>query len=102
MTAQTSSPSSKRPITAHPHFPTGIGVWFAVLFSLSSLAIRGSLLEALVVVTHIDYLFPAASPPLGAVPPPGGGLGGRGRDLEAPIGAARLPQPVGPGLCPRP
>ena len=45
-----------------------MGVWFAVLFSLSSLAIRGSLLEALVVVTHIDYLFPAASPPLGAVP----------------------------------
>ena len=68
MTAQTSSPSSKRPITAHPHFPTGIGVWFAVLFSLSSLAIRGSLLEALVVATHIDYLFPAASPPLGAIP----------------------------------
>lgn len=40
-------------------------MWFAVLFSLSSLAIRGSLLEALVVVTHIDYLIPAATPPLG-------------------------------------
>ena len=45
-----------------------MGVWFAVLFSLSSLAVRGSLLEALVVITHIDYLFPAASPPLGAIP----------------------------------
>ncbi len=59
---------SKRPITAHPLFPKGMGVWFAVLFSLSSLAVRGSLLEALVVITHIDYLFPAASPPLGAIP----------------------------------
>ena len=65
---QSSGQSSARSITAHPLFPTGMGVWFAVLFSLSSLAIRGSLLEALVVVTHIDYLFPAASPPLGAVP----------------------------------
>ena len=72
MTAQSSfsssEPSTARPLTAHPLFPTGIGVWFAVLFSLSSLAIRGSLLEALVVVTHIDYLIPAATPPLGAVP----------------------------------
>ena len=43
-------------------------MWFAVLFSLSSLAIRGSLLEAMIVATHIDYLIPAASPPMGAVP----------------------------------
>ena len=49
-------------------FPTGVGVWFAALFSLSSLAIRGSLLEALIVLTHIDYLIPAATPPLGGVP----------------------------------
>jgi hypothetical protein len=65
LTAQYSSPSTGRQITAHPLFPTGVGLWFAALFSLSSLAIRGSLLEALIVATHIDYLIPAASPPLG-------------------------------------
>ena len=59
---------SGRQITAHPLFPTGIGVWFAVLFSLSSLAVRGSLLESLVLATHIDYLIPAATPPLGTLP----------------------------------
>jgi len=59
---------SGRQITAHPMFPTGVGVWFAALFSLSSLAIRGSLLEGLIIITHIDYLIPAATPPLGSVP----------------------------------
>ena len=43
-------------------------MWFAALFSLSSLAIRGSLLEGLIVATHIDYLSPAATPPLGGGP----------------------------------
>lgn len=50
---------------AHPLFPTGLALWFGALFSLSCLAIRGSLLEAAVVASHIDYVLPQASPPLG-------------------------------------
>ncbi len=46
-------------------FITASGLWFAALFSLSMLAIRGSLLEQIVLASHIDLIVPNASPPLG-------------------------------------
>lgn len=42
-----------------------MGLWFAALFGLGSLAIRTSLIEGLVVKLHIDLILPAAAPPLG-------------------------------------
>jgi hypothetical protein len=59
------SPRSPRPITAHHLFPVGIALWFGALFSLSSLAVRTELFEAMVMASRIDQLLPAASPPLG-------------------------------------
>ena len=42
-------------------------LWFAALFGLTSLAIRASLFESLVVASRIDQIVPAAAPPLGHV-----------------------------------
>lgn len=43
----------------------GLALWFAALFGLSSLAIRTSLFEAMVMASGIDRIVPAAAPPLG-------------------------------------
>ncbi|MDE2595371.1 MAG: hypothetical protein KGL44_00690 [Sphingomonadales bacterium] len=55
----------KPPVTSHPLFPAVVALWFGALFGLGSLAIRATLLESLVVSTHIDSVVPAAAPPLG-------------------------------------
>jgi hypothetical protein len=53
------------PLTGHPHFAPALTLWFAALFSLSTLAIRGALLESWVMAARVDMLLPAATPPLG-------------------------------------
>lgn len=57
---------ARQPITSHPLFPITVGLWFAALFCLGSLAIRPGLIESLVLKAHIDLILPAAAPPLGA------------------------------------
>lgn len=54
-----------KPISSHPLFPAIVGLWFGALFGLGSLAVRPSLLEALVMSSRIDTILPAAAPPLG-------------------------------------
>ena len=54
-----------KPITSHPLFPAVVALWFGALFGLGSLAVRPSLLEDLVLKSHIDLILPAAAPPLG-------------------------------------
>jgi hypothetical protein len=54
------------PLASHPAFTPALMLWFAALFSLSTLAIRGALLESWVMAARIDLLVPAATPPLGA------------------------------------
>lgn len=53
------------PVTSHPLFPVAVPIWFAALFSLSTLAIRGSLLEGMVLASQLDLVLPMAAPPLG-------------------------------------
>lgn len=53
------------PISANPLFPAVVALWFGALFGLGSLAVRPSLLEELVLKSHIDLVIPAAAPPLG-------------------------------------
>lgn len=53
------------PITAHRWFPAVVGLWFAALFGLSSLAAAPATLEEVVTRLGIDRLVPAATPPLG-------------------------------------
>ncbi|MDP3907835.1 hypothetical protein [Novosphingobium sp.] len=57
--------TNAKPITAHPLFPAVVALWFGALFGLGSLAVRPSLLEAVVIASRIDLLIPAAAPPLG-------------------------------------
>ena len=52
-------------IVAHPWFPKVIGLWFAALFGLCSLALAPELLERIVTTLGIDRIVPAAAPPLG-------------------------------------
>ena len=52
-------------IVAHPWFPKLIGLWFAALFGLCSLALAPELLERIVTTLGIDRIVPAAAPPLG-------------------------------------
>ena len=52
-------------IIAHPWFPKMIGLWFAALFGLCSLALAPELLERIVTTLGIDRIVPAAAPPLG-------------------------------------
>ena len=54
-----------KPITSNPLFPAVVALWFGALFGLGSLAVRPSLLEELVLSSHIDLVIPAAAPPLG-------------------------------------
>src|SRR5262245_31483284 len=49
----------------HPLFAPGVALWFAALFGLSSLAVRTTLLEAIVQAIGLPALIPAAAPPLG-------------------------------------
>lgn len=61
---QRPAPKNK-PITANPLFPAVVALWFGALFGLSSLAVRVSIIESLVMASGIDLIVPAAAPPLG-------------------------------------
>ena len=65
MTSQKRKPANAKPITSNPLFPAVVALWFGALFGLGSLAVRPSLLEGLVLQSHIDLIIPAAAPPLG-------------------------------------
>ncbi len=65
MANQKRQPAKAQPISAHPLFPAVVALWFGALFGLGSLAVRPSLLENLVLQSHIDLILPAAAPPLG-------------------------------------
>ena len=56
---------SKASIVAHPWFPKMIGLWFAALFGLCSLALAPQMLERIVTTLGLDRIVPAAAPPLG-------------------------------------
>jgi len=52
-------------LLAHPLFATLVPVWFAAAFALSSLAVRGAIIERWVLASQIDLILPMATPPLG-------------------------------------
>lgn len=52
-------------IFAHPLIATLVPTWFAATFALSTLAVRGALIEHLVLSSQIDLILPMATPPLG-------------------------------------
>ena len=56
---------NKAPISSHPLFPAIVALWFGALFGLGSLAIRPSILESLVLSSHLDVILPMTAPPLG-------------------------------------
>ncbi len=53
------------PVSRHPLFPAMVGIWFAALFGLGSLAIRPTLIESFVLAVQLDLVIPATAPPLG-------------------------------------
>jgi len=57
--------NSKVPISSHPLFPAIVALWFGALFGLGSLAVRVSLIESLIIASHVDVVVPMAAPPLG-------------------------------------
>ena len=57
--------NSKVPISSHPLFPAIVALWFGALFGLGSLAVRVSLIESMIIATHVDVVVPMAAPPLG-------------------------------------
>ena len=65
MANQKRKSAKAKPITSNPLFPAVVALWFGALFGLGSLAVRPSLLEELVLGSHIDLVIPAAAPPLG-------------------------------------
>ena len=65
MTSHKRKPANAKPITSNPLFPAVVALWFGAAFGLGSLAVRPSLLEELVLNSHIDLIIPAAAPPLG-------------------------------------
>ncbi|MFM5886359.1 MAG: hypothetical protein ACKOQ3_13715 [Novosphingobium sp.] len=65
MAKQVRTAPKSKPITANPLFPAVVALWFGALFGLSSLAVRVSVIEALVMKSGIDLIVPAAAPPLG-------------------------------------
>lgn len=66
MAKQTQRPAPKgKPITSNPLFPAVVALWFGALFGLSSVAVRVSVIETLVMKSGIDLVVPAAAPPLG-------------------------------------
>lgn len=52
-------------VTQHPLFGTVVPVWLAATFALSTLAVRGELLERIVLSLQLDLILPMATPPLG-------------------------------------
>ena len=52
-------------VRTHRLFPGFVGLWFAALFGLGSLAASAEALGALVVHLHLPAILPAAAPPLG-------------------------------------
>lgn len=58
-------PGMAKPISSHPLFPAVVALWFGALLGLGSLAIRPTLLEAVVMKIGLDLIIPAAAPPLG-------------------------------------
>jgi hypothetical protein len=52
-------------IFAHPLFSTAVPVWFGATFALSSLAVRGEIIEQWVLSSQLDLILPMATPPLG-------------------------------------
>jgi len=62
---QKRKPAKGKPITSHQLFPAVVALWFGAAFGLGSLAVRPSLLENLVLKSHLDLVVPAAAPPLG-------------------------------------
>lgn len=65
MVAKPKKTKGKLPISRHPLFAPMVGLWFAALFGLGSLAIRPALLESAVLALRLDLVVPAAAPPLG-------------------------------------
>lgn len=65
MAKQQRKAAKGKPITSHQLFPAVVALWFGAAFGLGSLAVRPSLIEGLVLKSHIDLLIPAAAPPLG-------------------------------------
>jgi hypothetical protein len=65
VTKQKRKTANAKPLTGNPLFPAVVALWFGALFGLGSLAVRPSLLEGLVLKSHIDLIVPAAAPPLG-------------------------------------
>ncbi|QGN54727.1 hypothetical protein [Novosphingobium sp. Gsoil 351] len=63
--AQPRDAAPSKSILAHPWFARMIGLWFAALFGLSSLALAPEVLERIVTTLGIDTILPAAAPPLG-------------------------------------
>lgn len=55
----------KASVVGHPWFPKVMGLWFAALFGLCSLALAPDVLERIVAALGIDRIVPAAAPPLG-------------------------------------
>lgn len=64
-TKHTSAGQGWQGITQHPLFATVVPVWLAATFALSTLAVRGELLERIVLSTQLDLILPMATPPLG-------------------------------------
>jgi len=56
---------AQRSLTSHHLFPPLVALWFGALFGLSTLAVRTSLFEEMVLASGFDRLVPAAAPPLG-------------------------------------
>jgi len=54
-----------RRVLTHPLMGTLVPVWFMAAFALSALAVRGELVEQLVLALQIDTILPMAAPPLG-------------------------------------
>ncbi|MEO6716291.1 MAG: hypothetical protein ABIM50_03460 [Novosphingobium sp.] len=64
-TQNSTKANSKAPVSSHPLFPAIVALWFGALFGLGSLAVRASLIESLVIASHLDVIVPMAAPPLG-------------------------------------
>ncbi|RVU04242.1 hypothetical protein EOE18_12135 [Novosphingobium umbonatum] len=54
-----------RRVLTHPLMGTLVPVWFMAAFALSALAVRGELIERLVLALQINTILPMAEPPLG-------------------------------------
>ncbi|MBU3992859.1 MAG: hypothetical protein KKA12_10025 [Alphaproteobacteria bacterium] len=61
----TSKSQGKVPLSRHPLFPAVVGLWFAALLGIGSLAAGPALLEGLVRTLHLDAVLPAGTLPLG-------------------------------------